>query len=222
MINEYCVAQHVPAADMDRLWALGWRHFGSYFFRYSAMPHDGTLYHVIPLRIELSKFDLSQSQTRVLRRNRDLQIFIRPTTIDTSKEDLFYRHRKRFKDNVPKSLFDFMSTEPGVTPCRNEEICVYRNEQLIAMSFLDIGSAATSAVYAAFEPTEPKRSLGILTMLRAIEYSRDLGARYYYPGYAYREPSMYDYKKKFSGLEFLDWESGWSTYTPFSSSIAPQ
>ena len=69
MINEYCVAQHVPAADMDRLWALGWRHFGSYFFRYSAMPHDGTLYHVIPLRIELSKFDLSQSQTRVRARS---------------------------------------------------------------------------------------------------------------------------------------------------------
>ena len=222
MINEYCVAQHVPAADMDKLWALGWRHFGAYFFRYSTMPHDGTLYHVIPLRIELSKFDLSQSQTRVLRRNRDLQIFIRPTTIDTAKEDLFDRHRKRFKDNVPNSLFDFMSTKPAVVPCRNEEICVYRDEQLMAMSFLDIGSTATSAVYAAFEPTEPKRSLGILTMLRAIEYSRELGARYYYPGYAYREPSMYDYKKKFSGLECLDWESGWSTYTPFSSSITPQ
>src|SRR4029453_16539410 len=101
---------------MDSLWALGWRHFGAYFFRYSAMSHDGRTYHVIPLRIELSKFDLSQSQTRVLR-----------------------RHRDRVKNNVPNSLFDFMSAKPAVTPCRNEEICVYRDEQLLAMSFLDIG-----------------------------------------------------------------------------------
>jgi arginine-tRNA-protein transferase len=176
------------------------------------MAHDGTPYHVIPLRIELSKFDLSQSQTRVLRRNRDLEVLIRPATIDTAKEELFGRHRERFKDNVPNSLFDFMSAEPSIAPCRNEEICVYRGDQLMAMSFLDIGSAATSAVYAAFEPKESRRSLGILTMLRAIEYSRSLGARYYYPGYAYREPSMYDYKKKFSGLEFLDWDSGWNVY----------
>ena len=74
------------------------------------------------------------------------------------------------------------------------------------MDFLDIGLAATSAGYAAFEPAERKRSL---TMLCAIEHSRKLGARYDYPGYAYREPSFYDYKKKFSGVEFLDWESGW-------------
>ena len=209
LINEYFLAKHVAPADMDRLWALGWRHFGMHFFRYSAMPRDGVPYHVIPLRIDLSRFDLSQSQARVLRRNRDLQIFIRPATIDTAKEDLFYRHRERFKDNVPNSLFDFMSREPASTPCRNEEICAYHGDQLLAMSFLDIGMTATSAVYAAFEPAERKRSLGILTMLRAIEHSRKLGARYYYPGYAYREPSFYDYKKKFSGLEFLDWESGW-------------
>ena len=79
-------------------------------------------------------------------------------------------------------------------------------------AILDIGATATSAVYAAFEPAESKRSLGIFTMLCAIEHSRSLGARYYYRGYAYREPSLYDYKKNFAGLAYLDWNSGWKPY----------
>jgi arginyl-tRNA--protein-N-Asp/Glu arginylyltransferase len=209
MINEFFVAGSVGAADMDMLWAEGWRHFGVYFFRYSEVEHDGTARHVIPLRIELDHFGLSKSQTRVRRKNRDVQVVIRDAVIDPEKEALFDRHRQRFKDNVPDSLYDFLSGQPASIPCRNQEICAYLDGQLLAVSFLDIGQTATSAVYASFEPAEQKRSLGIFTMLCAIEHSRSLGARYYYPGYAYREPSMYDYKKKFSGLEFLDWDAGW-------------
>src|SRR5262245_18674691 len=178
MLNEYFVAKRVEPGKMDMLWQQGWRHFGSYFFRYSMMVHKGVFCHVIPLRVELSRFTLSQSQSRVLRKNRDLEIVIRPASIDDAKHTLFTHHRKRFKDDVPDSLFDFMSSTPESVPCRNDEICVYRGDTLLAMSFLDIGESATSAVYAAFAPEEHKRSLGILTMLHAIEYSRTLGSRY--------------------------------------------
>lgn len=213
MINEYFVARRVPAADMDALWAQGWRHFGVYFFRYSSVEHHGALCHVLPLRVELAAFEPSRSQRRTLARNRDLQVVIRDAVIDPAREALFDRHRKRFKDNVPDSLRNFLSNQPSTVPCRNQEIAVYKGDRLLAMSFLDIGEAATSAVYAAFEPEEHKRSLGIFTMLLAIEHSRGLGCRYYYPGYVYREPSMYDYKKRFSGSEFLDWTAGWRPYS---------
>ena len=212
MINDVFVARRVGAGDMDLLWAAGWRHFGVYFFRYSIAEHGGAPCHVLPLRLEVATFVPSRSQRRVVKRNRDLQVVIRDTVIDPAKEALFDRHRKRFTDNVPDSLDDFLSPRPASVPCRNQEICVYRADMLLAVSFLDIGETATSAVYAAFEPSEHKRSLGILTMLSAIEYSRALGSRYYYPGYAYREPSMYDYKKRFSALEYLDWGAGWKPY----------
>jgi arginine-tRNA-protein transferase len=214
MINEFFVADHVRAADMDRLWAMGWRHFGAYFFRYSMSSQGGALCHVTPLRIDLNRFVASRSQKRTLRRNQDLDVVIRDAEIDAAKEELFDRHRKRFEENVPESIFDFLSTEPASVPCINREICVYRRDELLAASFLDVGATATSAVYAAFEPDESKRSLGIFTMLRAIEYSRSLGARYYYPGYAYREPSGYDYKKNFAALEYLEWGAGWKPWDP--------
>ena len=64
-----------------------------------------------------------------------------------------------------------------------------------------------------FEPAESKRSLGVFTMLEAIRFSRELGCKYYYPGYAYYGSSIYDYKKNFSGTEYLDWEKGWRPYS---------
>jgi arginine-tRNA-protein transferase len=212
MINEFFVANQVRPADMDWLWSQGWRHFGTYFFRYSMALQGGVPCHVIPLRLDVTRFQPSTSQRRTLRRNRDLEVAIRDTAIDSPKEALFDRHRQRFEENVPDSLYDFLSTEPASVPCINREICVYGGDRLLAVSFLDIGEAATSAVYAAFEPDESKRRLGIFTMLRAIEYSRDLGARYYYPGYAYREPSGYDYKKNFAALEYFDWSDGWKPF----------
>ena len=77
---------------------------------------------------------------------------------------------------MPEALSDFLSPRPASVPCRNLEICAYLDDELLAFSFLDIGENATSAVYAAFEPTEHKRSLGIFTMLVAIGYSREITA----------------------------------------------
>ncbi len=201
------------SAEMDDLWSQGWRHFGEYFFRYSLAIHDGRLSRVTPLRIDLNKFSPSRSQKRVLSRNRDIKTIIRDTIIDEFEEELFYRHRERFRSNIPDSLYDFLSTNPAIAPCVNREISVYSGDRLIAASFLDVGQTSTSAVYSMFHPSESKRSLGIFTILEAIRYSRELKCRYYYPGYAYQESSLYDYKKNFSGLEYLDWGMGWKQYS---------
>ncbi|MGH9768794.1 MAG: GNAT family N-acetyltransferase, partial [Blastocatellia bacterium] len=185
-LNQYFLRRSVTPEQMDSLLAQGWRHFGNYFFRYSASHHWGGVRRVMPLRVDLSKYSPSRSQKRAMARNRDLRVVIRDTFIDAVKEKLFNRHRERFKENIPDSIRDFLSEEPATEPCLNREICVYYGDKLLAASFLDIGGKSTSAVYAMFEPSESKRSLGIYTMLEAIRYSRELGCRYYYPGYAYR------------------------------------
>ena len=211
-VNDYSMRRRATPAEMDRCWAQGWRHFGTYFFRYSTAEHDGAPHTVLPLRIDLTKFAPSRSQKRTTARNRDLRVDFRDTFVDEVKEALFHRHKQRYQHNVPESIYNFLSPRPAHEPCRNREIAVYAGERLIAVSFLDLGAEAVSAVYAMFEPDEARRSLGIFTILAGIDRARALNCRYYYPGYAYREPSFYDYKKNFAGLEYLDWETGWRPY----------
>jgi leucyl-tRNA---protein transferase len=211
--DEYFIALEVPPAYMDRLWASGWRHFGWYFFRYRTSWHDGKRYSVIPLRIDLARFEVSKSQKRVLARNDDLEVVVRDAFVDAAKRRLFAEHSVRFERDRPSGLENFLSPEPSTVPCTNREIAVYAGDRLVGVTFLDVGARATSAVYAIHDPMESKRSLGIFMMLESIRYSRQLGCRYYYHGYAYREPFAYDYKKRFSALYYYDWELGWRPYS---------
>ncbi|GIU81171.1 MAG: arginine-tRNA-protein transferase [Acidobacteria bacterium] len=206
-VNEEFFSTNVSAERLDALLAEGWRHFGVYFFRYSFSLYNGKIYHVIPLRIRLERFSLSKSQRRVIRKNSDLRYEVRPIKIDAEKIKLFEKHKKRFKQNVPDSIYTFLSPTRGI-PCETMEIDVFLGNKLLAASFFDIGKESVSSVYAIFDLEESKRSLGILTMLLEIDFSTVTRKKFYYQGYAHRENSFYDYKKRFQGIEAYDWNSG--------------
>ena len=200
--EEYFLCWSAAPEVMDGLWAEGWRHFGPVFFRYRLWPHGGRSLTITPLRVDLARFGPSRSQRRVLARNRDLRVETRPTELDAETRRMFSLHRLRFREQVPESLDDFLSPHaPAEVPCRNETIRVHAGGRLVAAHFLDVGRAATSSVYSMFDPAESRRSLGVYTILLAVGRSRELGCRHYYPGYATREPSPYDYKKKLAALE---------------------
>lgn len=208
-INEDFHASEVSPKQMDLLLAQAWRHFGTHFFRYNLTLYHEVIQRVLPLRIRLSDFHFSKSQRRVLRKNDDLHTVIRPIAITAESNDLFERHKTRFTSGVPATIYDFLSLEPATAPCDGMEIAVYRDTALIAVSYFDVGNTATSGIYAAFDPAEQKRRLGIFTMLKEIVFSIETGCDYYYHGFAFESESFYDYKKRFAALEHFDWNGNW-------------
>lgn len=212
-LNEEFTAQWLSPAELDTYLANGWRHFGTHFFRYNLGIFNGEIRKVIPLRINLSEFAPSKSQSRILRKNAGLRCEVRPIYITPAVEDLFERHKMRFNDNAPDSLYNFLSTSPAKTPCEGLELAVYNNDVLMATSFFDVGSSALSGIYAVFDPEESHRSLGIFTMLKEIEFAIEGGWKFYYQGYCYSGESFYDYKKRFRGTEGFDWNSNWLPQT---------
>ncbi len=213
LINEEFHAPEVSPREMDFLLAESWRNFGTYFFRHNLGFYFGEIRTVIPLRIRLADFTFSKSQRRILKKNADLETIIRPIIIDAEKETLFERHKYRFEENIPESIYTFLSKTPASVPCEALEICVYEGENLLAASFFNIGETSTSGIYAMFEPTETSRSLGIYTMLLEIAFAKQLGKKFYYQGYAYKGNSFYDYKKRFRSLEMFNWNSSWEKYS---------
>lgn len=213
-INEEFHCDNVRPGELDELLAEGWRHFGTQFFRYSLGVHEFDIRRVIPLRINLDRFSLSKSQRRVLNRNIDVSVDIQATKIKDDAQRLFDRHKRRFSFGVPDSIFDFISREPDRVPCEGREVTVRLDGRLIAASYFDVGERSVSAVYGMFDPDFPRRSLGILTMLKEIEFASVAGKEYYYQGYSYDGPSFYDYKKRFRGTESFDWNGNWK---PFSA-----
>lgn len=212
-INEEFYAEKISSRELDALLAGAWRHFGTQFYRYSLGVHDGELRFVLPLRVRLADFAFSASQRRVLRKNQRARVVFRPIEVTQEKHDLFEKHKRRFKTGVPHSLYDFLSREPSSTPCAGLELCVYENEKLLAVSFLDVGNESVSGIYTMFEPDETSRSLGIFTMLQAIKFGIENDKKFYYPGYAYQGNSFYDYKKRLRPLEMYNWrDENWLAY----------
>ncbi len=212
-MNEVFFDLHRGPEEMDLLWSGGWRHFGPMFFRYSETEaEDGAVRHVLPLRIELERFTPSESQRRTLRRNADLTWALGRVELDARRHEMFAAHAGRFRENIPESLETFLGG--GVewdVPCAVRELGVRDvRGRLIAASYVGIGVAAFSSIYGMFDPAESRRRLGIATLLWEIESARAAGCRWLHLGYAYHEPSFYDYKKQFAGLEWFDW-SEWRT-----------
>lgn len=209
LINEEFTQPAVTPAELDLLLAEGWRHFGPQFFRYNLAIYQNEIRRVIPLRIRLSEFQLSKSQRRVLRNNADTDVQIGPVTITPEIEDLFERHKRRFKQHPPDSISTFISAEPNEEPCETFQLSVRKDGQLLAAGFFDTGERSLSGIYTSFEPEETQRSLGVLTILKEIEHAIETGREFYYQGYCYSGSSFYDYKKRFYGTEAYAWDGRW-------------
>ncbi len=212
LINEDFYAQEVSPDQLDFLLADGWRHFGTYFYRYNLGFLKNEFRIVLPLRIWLENFSFSKNKRRIMRRNSDLQTIIRPILLDEEKHELFERHKQRFDHGIPETIYNFLDVDAAKTPCPALEFCVYEDGKLIAASFLDIGKHSVSSVYAMFEPEVKHRSLGIYTMLLEINFAIENNKSFYYQGYAYEGESFYDYKKRFNALERFDWLGNWENF----------
>ncbi len=206
LVNEIGEADSVSRARMDELWAQGWRHFGSRFFRYSLMWQEESWKRVLNLRVPLQEWSPSKSQRRTLKRNHDLEVDFAPAVPGGEEEGLFQNHKQRFRDNVPDVLSDFLGEEPNGVPVPCLQLSVRKEGELLAASFLDLGQRACSSIYGIFDPKESERRLGILTMLLEMNYAKEIGMEFYYLGYVCVEPSPYDYKKEVKPSWVWDWE----------------
>jgi arginine-tRNA-protein transferase len=205
--DEHFVSWQQTPEQMDALWETGWRHFGPIFYRYQQCLTPAGLRNVQPLRIDVQNLALSKSQRRILRKNSDVELRVRPAELLDDRRRLFELHKRRFTDNVPNSLEDFLGPAPQAGPCLTVEVGAFLDDRLIAASFLDVGETSVSSIYAFFDPAESRRSLGNATLIWEILLARRTGKIWHYPGYAYLEPSSYDYKKRFAPMQVFDWKS---------------
>lgn len=139
-----------------------------------------------------------------MRRNDDLIKVIRPAVITDEKLELFDAwYAQRF--NRVADLSTWISD--GKKPFQMFELCLYKYDQLVACSFFDITPNLQYSTTAFYHPEEMKRSLGTFTLLCEIKQGLLDHKKYHYPGHAYDQSSMYDYKKRINHAEHFDWDT---------------
>ncbi|RMH72859.1 MAG: arginyltransferase [Gemmatimonadetes bacterium] len=186
---------------LDELLAAGWRHFGIHFFR----PRCPACQACQPIRIPVKTFSPSRSQRRALRKNTDVTLEIVPPEPRLDTFHLYARHnQQRFKTNASPEFYLWGLTD---NVCQTKEFRYKLNGRLIAAGFIDEGITSLSSMYFVYEPRYAKRSLGVFSILKEIEYAQKTGREYYYLGYYIEGNSHMSYKNAFKPNEIYDWET---------------
>lgn len=199
---EYFFAMDLNSEEIDSLLEQGWRKFGIYYFR----PNCPDCSACVPVRIDVSHFEPSKSQKKIIRKGQDITTFYGPLTFKQRIYDIYNDHSiNRFGHET--DVEDFLSSF-YTSSCPSMQSEYYLDDVMVAAGFLDRGVRSLSSVYFVFDTEYSKFRLGTLSIIREIEYAASLGLDYYYLGYWVRENRSMAYKNRFFPHEQYDWERG--------------
>ena len=80
---------------------------------------------------------------------------------------------------------------------------LWKDDQLMSVATCDQLDDGISAVYTFFEPDEPKRSLGVYSILQQMELLKSWNLKYLYLGYWVPHSAKMRYKAQYAPFEVL-------------------
>lgn len=152
-----------------------------------------------PLRIPVSEFRPTDSQRRVMRKNKDVRVMIGPPSVSDEKLALFNRHKlerglARREQAMTKDGYAAWFLR---TCSRTVEMQYLVGERLVGVGIVDLGGRSLSSVYFYFDPDEGKRSLGTFSVLAELAWWRRQKGRYHYLGLYVEDCRHLVYKARF-------------------------
>ena len=198
---------HLPVGAVtpqatDQFLAAGYRRSGDFLYR-TECPR---CHECRPTRVDVQSFRLTDSMRRVLNRGqRELHWQWGQPQVDSQRTSLFNQHRVARDLGQGSGAIDADSYRSFLadTCCNTVELTIFRNQQLIAVSIVDVGEQTTSAVYTFFDPAEHRYSLGTLAILKQIQWAQQTDRRYVYLGMYVAANRHLNYKARFAPQQRL-------------------
>ena len=200
----YAVSQ-LDGAVYERLLARGYRRSGRVVYR----PRCRGCAECRQIRVPVREFVPTKSMRRVLRRNQDVRVAVQEPVVTEQKYQMYCRYLDGQHDSAMSRRFDDFCDFLYESPMKTWEFEYLLGERPIGVGIVDRCPDGLSSVYMYFDPELRERSLGTLSILREIEYCRDLGLSYYYMGYYVAESKTMAYKARFRPNLILVGEDRW-------------
>lgn len=200
----------------DQLLSLGYRRSGDFLYRAQC----STCHQCKPTRVEVSKFRFTSSLRRVKKRgDRDLVCKWGAPIIDSKRVLMFNAHRDQRGLSLDHEPIDAESYRLFLcdTCCDTRELSIWRNNELVAVSIVDVGRTSTSAVYTHFDPAAGRYSLGTYAVLKQIQWALDTKRQFVYLGMYVSGNRHLNYKARFTPQQRLHGE----TWLDFETSDDP-
>jgi arginine-tRNA-protein transferase len=213
-INENILIRDLDDYDLGMLLSMGFRHFGTVFFR----PICGYCSSCIPIRIPVQRFSPSKSVRRLFNRNKHFNVTLGEPVPHLEAFELYNRHKKRFKRQPSESYEDYLESFYHPFPF-NRVLVVKDGTTLVTVSHLDVTDNAMSAVYCYFDERYNRFSPGKFAIYKEIEIAKESGIQWLYLGFYIRENRHTNYKIQFKPNQLMVEDNKWIDYMDVSGNI---
>jgi arginine-tRNA-protein transferase len=188
--------ESLSGMELDHLLAHGWYRMHQSVFTTSHVDLVD-VYRVHWLRFPVVELKDHRSHRKLRSRNSNFTFTINDADEITVAESLLYgRYRQSIAFdgalNIDESLFG--EGGGGNTIFNTKRLSVYDKDELIACSYFDVGEISAASILNFFNPEYKRFSLGRYLILLTIDYLKEQGYAYYYPGYILGGSDKMNYK----------------------------
>lgn len=216
--------QKLLPGELDGYLEKGWFRMGQTIFTTNFLNFKHQLYSAVWLRIVLPELVHDRQWQKLEKRNAAFRTEVQTATITPAKEELYAKYKQGISFEVSSSLKELLYRNAIYDIYHTHEVCIYDGGKLIAAGFFDIGDKSGAGITSFYDPDYKKYSLGKYLIYLKMIYCRDLGLKFFYPGYFVPGYAFFDYKLGIgaSALQYLDFSSQqWLPITQFSPERTP-
>lgn len=183
----------------------GWRRFGRMHF----VPECKTCKKCVSMRIDVANYKFSKSEKRVIAKNKDTKLYIRPPSVTMEHLNLYDKYHKFMNDKKdwpysPIEADDYVKSYVEAKEEFAKEFLYIRDDKLIGVALVDILPKSISAIYCYYDHDYSDLSIGKFSILAQIKIAKELNVPYIYLGYWIEDHFSMGYKEAYGPFEVLD------------------
>lgn len=183
---------------LDRYLDHGWYRMGMTIFTTHHITTPEASCDVWWIRYPVQSFELSKTHAKIHKAGNKFTAYAENFKIDEEAEALYatYRNSVDFSasPSIQSNLFSGDGSLKDLRVFDSHMVKLYDEDQLIAFGVFDLGATSLAGILNVYDPAYKKYSLGKLLILHKVYVAKELGYKYYYPGYISREWNKFDYK----------------------------
>lgn len=188
----------IPLEGIDRLLELGWYRMHQGIFTCSHV-NLGAIYPVHWLRFATASIAVTATHRRIRKKNTEFVYQIEDFNPNAIRVDhqLLHAHYRAFIDfDGANSIQECLLGDDydGLNVFNTKCISVFYGAKLIAGGYFDIGRNSAASILHFFDPDFKKHSLGKYLILLTVDYLKQCGYAWYYPGYIVEGMPKMNYK----------------------------
>ncbi len=210
--------------ELDLFLANGWFRQGCIIFTTNFLRNKHLIHSAVWLRIDLLAFAPTKTHLKLLKINANFRVEFHPFMLNETHETLFAKYKTSITFEAAISLQDLLYYQQTGNIYDTWEVAIYDYEKLIAVGIFDVGETSSMGITCFYDPNYQKYSLGKYLMFLKMQYAKNQGMAYFYPGYFSPNNPIFDYKldlaKPFTA--YLELSSNtWKSIQEYSISAAP-